>query len=91
MHISPASPDNEAIRELRDSSKRLEKLTEQLSKSSERLEHLTNMLVGLTILLMALTIVIIIIPPDTPIWAKLISIFPVVVMVVWLFPLKKKE
>ncbi len=41
MHISPASPDNEAIRELRDSSKRLEKLTEQLSKSSERLEHLT--------------------------------------------------
>ncbi|MCX9024524.1 MAG: hypothetical protein OIN85_00345 [Candidatus Methanoperedens sp.] len=58
MQSSPASPDNEAIRELRDSSKRLEKLmeklsasTEQLSKSSERLEFFTLVLIGITVFL----------------------------------------
>ncbi|MCZ7405973.1 MAG: hypothetical protein O8C67_13740 [Candidatus Methanoperedens sp.] len=58
LTITPASPDNEAIRELRDSSKRLEKLmeklsasTEQLSNYSERLEFFTLVLIGITVFL----------------------------------------
>jgi len=55
---TPASPDNQAIRELRDSSKRLETLTEKLalstellSTSSKRVENLTEVLIIFTSLL----------------------------------------
>lgn len=49
MQPSPASPDNEAIRGIRDSSLRLE-------KSSKRLEKLTIALTVLTVILAISTI-----------------------------------
>lgn len=64
LTINPASPDNEAIRELRDSSKRLEISTERLSKSSERLEKLTYILISVTFFIGLLTIILIF--PDLP-------------------------
>ena len=44
MQLSPASPDNDAIREIRD-------LTKSLAESSTKLEYLTIVLTVLTIIL----------------------------------------
>ena len=86
---SPASPDNEAIRELRDFSKSLETLTEKLalsveklSKSAERLEHLTMFLVVFTIILL-------VIPPDIPLWEKLMGILFILGFAITFIRLKK--
>jgi hypothetical protein len=99
MYISPASPDNKAIRETAESSNRtaelMEKLfasTEKLSKSSERLEHLTNILIYLTILLFGSNVVIILIPPDNYVWVKAIGLISVVaIAVIWNYILKIKR
>lgn len=87
MHIGPASPDNEAIRELRDSSKRLEKLTEELSKSSRGLEQYTIILIYLTILLLIITFIAL--PPEFPLWAKAITLLIILAITLSLL-LKKK-
>lgn len=93
MSFTEPGPDNEAIRELRDSSKRLEKLTEELSASSKRLEHLTSVLIVLTIFLMAVTIVGMLFPPDFPLWERTITLLVIVVVVIAMLlivpPLKK--
>ena len=51
MQISPASPDNDSIREIRDSTKILAESSTKLEKSSKRLEYLTIVLTVLTIIL----------------------------------------
>ena len=48
-----ASPDNEAIRQTRDHSRRQVELTEDLSKSSRTLDKLTRMLILFTIVIIA--------------------------------------
>jgi hypothetical protein len=92
MHISPASPDNEAIREVRDSSKRLENLieklsksTERLSKSSERLEHFTKIVISLTVLLLICTIALLIIPPETSSNVKYLAILMIFGVALYMF------
>jgi hypothetical protein len=81
----------ESIYSLKNSSNRLEKLTEELSKSSIRLERYTYRLMVFTLVLIFLTIVLIVIPSDFPMWAKGIAIVLAVVMVVKAYSLKKKE
>lgn len=92
MQIIPASPDNEAIRELRDSSKRLEKLmeklsesTEKLSKSSERLEHFTKIVISLTVLLLICTLALLIIPPETDQSVKYLGILMILGLAIYMF------
>lgn len=51
LSISPASPDNDAIREIRDATKELAESSTRLEKSSTRLEYLTIVLTALTIIL----------------------------------------
>lgn len=89
MPISPHGTDNEAIRELRDSSKRLEKLTEELSKSSKALEHLTKILIALTILLLFITLVGL--PANFPLWVIAITLLVMILITLWVFLLRKKE
>ncbi|MCL4364925.1 hypothetical protein M1590_01205 [Candidatus Marsarchaeota archaeon] len=48
MGFIPAAPDNEAIRQTRDHSKRQVELVEDLSKSSKNLEKLTKVLIVFT-------------------------------------------
>jgi hypothetical protein len=90
LKTHPASPDNEAIRELRDSSKRLEKLTEELSKSSKSLERYTYVLIVLTILLFIITVDGMLFPPDFPFWIKATTLIIAFGMVLKMFPLNKK-
>lgn len=81
----------ESIYSLKNSSNRLEKLTEELSKSSNLLERYTYKLIAFTMVLIFLTVVLIFIPPDFPMWGKGIAILLAVVMVVITYQLKKKE
>ncbi len=48
MGLIPAAPDNDAIRQTRDHSKRQVELVENLSKSSKNLERLTKVLIIFT-------------------------------------------
>lgn len=77
--------DNESIRELRNSSIRLEKLTEELSKSSKRLEHFTKIVISLTVLLLISTVALLIIPPETSSTEKYIGVLMMFGLALYIF------
>lgn len=62
---------------------------EKLHESSKQLERYTSMLIVLTIVLILMTFAITLFPIDFPLWAKGITMFVIVIIVIIAFPLKK--